>query len=36
MLSLNSSFAIGGDEDRAAFLGGLLEQVYKKENENFK
>ena len=33
---LESSFAIGGDENRVAFLGGLLEQVYEKENENFK
>ena len=33
---LESSFAIGGDENRVAFLGGLLDQLYEVENKNFK
>ena len=33
---LESSFAIGGDENRVAFLSGLLDQLYEVENKNFK
>lgn len=32
---LESSFAMDGDEARRAFLSGLLDQVYKVEEENF-
>lgn len=33
---LESSFAIGGDENRVAFLSGLLDQLYETENENMR
>lgn len=33
---LESSFAIGGDESRVAFLSGLLDQLYEEENKQMK